>query len=132
MLYADIAYPKPEAFFSELCLLDDVPEGSVPTDVPIMKEVWPDYTFAEEWPEQTATTLAPSASGVEFDIEDMIEGELDVDVDTDPSFTCTPSPVPEEGGDTKKNTGTRAVSGRKGLMGMTAIVSVVVGVAFVL
>lgn len=120
MLYADIIYPEPNVFFDELCLLDDMPQGSAPTDVPIMKEVWPDYTFAEEWPEQTATTWAPTATGDQLkEWEDFIRENRN----TDPSWTCVPESLSD-----KQDDGNGA-SGRQGIMGMAVVVALVTSVA---
>lgn len=123
MDFADIVYPKPEVFFNELCLLDDYPGGlgAVPTDVPAVKDVWTDYSFAEKWPEKTATTWTPTPSGTPVDLRDYLPEEYD----TDPNWTCVPTPLPEtEKEDTgKENTG-NGTSGRKGTEGLIVVAAV--------
>lgn len=151
-LYADIVYPKPETFLNDLCLLDDVPKGvTVPTDVSIVKVIWPDYTFAKDFPEKTATTWVPTGTPIASLYPSGYE---------EPKWTCTPTPLadsdsedssststssgPEKpvptsstNGTTSGNSTTKteegaANGGRQGLMGMAGVAAAVAGLAIFL
>lgn len=156
-LYADVVYPKPEVFLNELCLLDDVPKGNVPTDVPLLKEIFSDYTFASEWPKQTATTWIPTGTP-SVDEDNVLDYFNQYEP---PKWTCTPTPLSdgesetqdsddkeeEQKDDTDKeevvnnnttsngNVTTKgddegnSASGRQGMMGMGAVVVAVAGLA---
>ncbi|RPB26119.1 hypothetical protein L211DRAFT_835492 [Terfezia boudieri ATCC MYA-4762] len=146
-VYADINYPKPEVFLNDLCLLDDMPKGAtVPTDVSLVRFIWPDYTFAKDFPKKTATTWAPS--GTPLYPSGYIYSE--------PQWTCTPTPLadsesqdststsgseapaPTSSNGTSKGNSTAttdkgvASSGRHGMLGMTAVVAAVAGLAIFL
>lgn len=150
-LYGEVGYPKPEVFLNDLCLLDDLPEKSVPTDLRLLKGVWPDYKFAQDFPPELAhTTTLPDNSTYSM-----------------PAWTCTPTPVPSadvtatpiaksadatptaksESADatptatTKPKNGTTNTSdhvstgeaeGRRVLVGMTAVAAAVAGLAVLL
>lgn len=146
-LYADINYPKPEVFLNDLCLLDDLPKGAtVPTDVSIVRAIWPDYTFASDFPKQTATTWAPSGTP----LADLYpSGYLE------PKWTCTPTPLASQdststsahgsevpaptnvnSNSTRNSTITTekgaASSEKQGVLGMAVIVGAVAGLAIFL
>jgi len=153
MLYSDVAYPKPDVFLNELCLLDDVPKGKVPTEIPLLMEILPDYTFAKDWPEQTATTWVPTATPSNGDID-----PLDYFNQYDqPTWTCTPTPLSDDDSETQeseeepeddkvevnnnttsngnvttKGDDDNGASGRQGMMGMAAVVAAVAGLAIFL
>lgn len=152
MLYADIVYPEPDVFLNELCLLDDVSKDNVPTEVPLLREIFPDYTFAKDWPEQTATTWIPTATPGNDEVD-----PLDYfDQYDQPKWTCTPTPLSDDsdedsetqdseekqeddkveinnttsnGNLTTKGDDDNGASGRQGMMGMAAVVAAVAGLA---
>lgn len=64
-----------------------MPKGAiVPTDVPLVKSIWPDYTFAQYFPKKTATTWAPSGTP----LADLYPSEY---INFAPEWTCTPIPL---------------------------------------
>jgi len=71
LVSADITYPEPKAFLNDLCLLT-ASASAAPTDLALLKNVFPDYTYATDFPAPTETiSLGNSA----------------------PTWTCTPTPL---------------------------------------
>ncbi|KAF8423925.1 hypothetical protein EV426DRAFT_113771 [Tirmania nivea] len=149
-LYAGINYPKPEVFLNDLCLLDDVPKGAtVPTGVSIVRLIWPEYTFAQDFPKKTATTWAPSGTA----LGDLYPSGY---IYSEPQWTCTPPPLADSAsqgitstsgsevpaptsssGTSKGNTTATtekgaASNGKQGMLGMAGIVAAVAGLAIFL
>lgn len=151
-LYADVNYPKPEVFLNDLCLLDDLPKGAtVPTDVSIVKVIWPDYTFASDFPKQTATTWAPSGTP----LADLYPSGYTY---SEPKWTCTPTPLADSASQDSTSTSVHgsevpaptnvnsnstrnstvttekgvASGGKQGMLGMAAVVGAVAGLAIFL
>jgi len=149
-LYADVIYPKPEVFLNDLCLLDDMPKGAtVPTDVSIVRLIWPDYTFAQDFPKQTATTWAPSGTP----LDDLYPSGY---IHSAPQWACTPTPLADsESQDSSNTSGSEAPtptssngtskgnstattekgaasSGKQGMLGMAAVAAAVAGLAIFL
>lgn len=114
-LSADIALPEPKAFFNELCLLDDIPEDSIPSDVPFVKELWPDYTFSNEWPNRTASVSDDPGRPAQL-MEHFANNKA--------NWTCVPK-------DLSENDGNEAL-GRKELMGMAVMVAIVTSLGVLL
>lgn len=144
-VYADIILPSPKVFLNDLCLLDDLPKGaSIPTAVSLLKQIWPDYTFAKDFPKKTATTWVPTGTP---DLPYTSEY-------SEPAWTCTPTPLADEedssGSSAPVPTGSSNITGKgnstitrdqgaagnwkegSGIMGMGAVAAAVAGLAIFL
>lgn len=134
LLLGNITYPKPDVFLNDLCLLDDMPQDSVPTDLKLLKDVWPDYSYAQDFPTEMAHSTPP-ANGTY----------------TVPAWTCTPTTAPTVSGDaTPSSTNTphngtnhtavpttgQGVTGgaeeRTVIMGATVMIATIAGLAIFL
>lgn len=149
-LYADINYPSPKAFLNDLCLLDDLPKGaSVPTAISLLKQIWPDYSYAKDFPKKTATTWVPTGTPDPLNSPDAEYSE--------PAWTCTPTPLADQEDTTSSSgssapvpTGSSNITGKgnstitrdhgaagngkegSGIMGMAAVAAAVAGLAIFL
>lgn len=131
LLFGDITYPKPNVFLNDLCLLDDLPQDSVPTDLKLLTDVWPDYSYAKDFPTEMAHYTPPANGSY-----------------TVPAWTCTPTTVPTASADatpTSTNTPlngtnhtaapttgqgeTGGAEGRTVVMGAAAMIATVAGLA---
>lgn len=109
-----------------------MPKNSVPTDLALLKAVWPDYTYAQDFPTELEHTTVSGTSTPTWTCTPT-SGSADATPTTtsgDNSTDTAPTNTLHNGtNSTISHDSTGEAEGRRALMGAAAVLAAVAGIA---